>query len=171
MNSLSLRSVLNAGRNYTPLSVNAKKILKAGRPQPGWFNKFFADHPGITEKQQCSEEILRAKWMTPMVSMSHFEKLGALLDRIGLRDEHRQILDPRRVLNSDECPNPWRGTGDRGKVIAEVGTPCLKLVSSARQHTSLDVLVGMDGHLYGPHIIFQGAWVQRQMIPRVTDIP
>ena len=109
--------------------------------------------------------------MTPIISRSHFEKLGELLDRIGLRDEHGRISDPRRVLNSDECPNPWRGTGDRGKVIAEVGKPCIKLVTSARQHTSLDVLVGMDGHLYGPHIIFQGTWVQRQMIPRVSDIP
>ena len=84
-------------------------------------------------------------------------------------DDEGNILDPRRMLNSNECPNPWRGTGDRGKVIGEAGKPCVKLVTSARQHTSLDVLIGMDGHLYGPHIIFQEAWVQKQMIPKVTD--
>jgi len=109
----------------------------------------------LNEHGQCSEEILRAKWMTPEVSQSHMEKLKATLERAGLLDEHGAIKDPRRVLNSDECPNPWRGTGDRGKTIAAVGAPC---VSAA-------------GFLYDAHLIFKGEYVQRQMIPEKGKIP
>ena len=109
----------------------------------------------LNEHGQCSEEILRAKWMTPEVSQSHMEKLKATLERAGLLDEHGAIKDPRRVLNSDECPNPWRGTGDRRKTIAAVGAPCVKL----------------DGFLYDAHLIFKGEYVQRQMIPEKAKIP
>ena len=91
---------------------------------------------------------------TPEVSQSHMEKLKATLERAGLLDEHGAIKDPRRVLNSDECPNPWRGTGDRRKTIAAVGAPCVKL----------------DGFLYDAHLIFKGEYVQRQMIPEKGKI-
>ena len=48
--------------------------------------------------------------------------------RAGIMDADGKITRPAtRLLNSDECPNPWRGTGDRGKLIAEVG----KAVSEA----------------------------------------
>ena len=78
-----------------------------------------------------------------------------------LVDEQGRITDPQRFLNSDECPNPWRGTGRFGKVIGEVGAPCVKLVSAARKHSSLDVLIGLDGHLYGAHLIFDGKHIQK----------
>lgn len=171
LDSLKLRHVINVGRNYVPHSHNAKQILASGHVGQGWFTRFFADNPTLTEKRPCAEEILRARWMTPTVSASHFEALGVLLKRVGLLDDLGRITDPRRLLNSDECPNPWRGTGDRGKVIAEVGKPCKKLITAARQHTSLDVMIGLDGHLYGPHVIFAGVHIQRQMIPRKEAIP
>ena len=163
--SIFLRSTLNAGRDYAPLSANARAILDAGEVGLRFFTHFFADHPDLTEKRPSSEEILRAKWMTRAVSASHFEKLKATLNRAGLLDDDGKITDPRRVLNSDECPNPWRGTGHRGKIVAAVGKPCVKLVTAAREHTSLDVLIGLDGHLYDAHLIFKGEYVQRQMIP------
>ena len=169
--SLLLRPTLNEGRDFTPLSANAEKILTAGRVGKDFFTRFFADHEDLSERKACSEEILRAKWMTPEVSQSHMEKLKATLERAGLLDEHGAIKDPRRVLNSDECPNPWRGTGDRGKTIAAVGAPCVKLVSAARENTTLDVLVGLDGFLYDAHLIFKGEYVQRQMIPEKGKIP
>eukprot|EP00966_Prymnesium_polylepis_P321685 7377993-Prymnesium_polylepis.1 len=109
--------------------------------------------------------------MTPEVSAAHFAKLRATLQCAGLLDELGRITDPRRVLNSDECPNPWRGTGHRGRVVGEVGKPCVKLVSAAREHTTLDVLVGMDGHLYDAHLIFKGEYIQRQMIPDRSKLP
>eukprot|EP00966_Prymnesium_polylepis_P216251 5006150-Prymnesium_polylepis.1 len=73
-----------------------------------------------------------------------------MLARAGLLKDGL-IIDPRRILNSDECPNPWQGTGGRSKVLAEVGKPCVKLITAAREHSSLDVCVGLDGHLFGPH--------------------
>ena len=152
--SLLLRPTLNEGRDFTPLSANAEKILTAGRVGKDFFTRFFADHEDLSERKACSEEILRAKWMTPEVSQSHMEKLKATLERAGLLDEHGAIKDPRRVLNSDECPNPWRGTGDRRKTIAAVGAPCVKL----------------DGFLYDAHLIFKGEYVQRQ-IPEKAKIP
>ena len=165
LDSLILRPVLNEGREYAPLSHNAQQILKAGECGQAFFTRFFAEHKDLAEKRPAREEILRAKWMTPEVSASHFEKLKATLARAGLLDSEGKITDPRRVLNSDECPNPWRGTGDRGKIIAEVGKPCVKLVNCAREHTTLDVMISMDGHLFDPHLIFKGEYVQRQMIP------
>lgn len=171
LDCLKLRHVLNVGRDYKPLSHNAKKMLASGEVGQEWFTGFFSRNPTLSEKRPCAEEILRARWMTPTVSASHFEALRALLKRVDLLDDLGRITDPRRLLNSDECPNPWRGTGDRGKVIAEVGQPCKKLVSAARQHTSLDVMIGLDGHLYAPHIIFAGVYIQRQMIPRKEAIP
>jgi hypothetical protein len=164
--ALLLRPVLNEGRNFAPYSTAAKHILKAGEVGQAFFARFFEEHPEISERKPCSEETLRARWMTREVSARHFEKLSACLARAGLLDDLGRVIDPRRVLNSDECPNPWRGTGERGKVIAEVGQPCVRLVSAAREHSSLDVLVGLDGHLYGPHLIFKGEYMQRQMIPR-----
>ena len=108
--------------------------------------------------------------MTPHVSGAHFAKLRVALEKAGILVAGK-ILDPRRVLNSDECPNPWRGTGDRGKLIAGVGQPCRKLVSAARQHTSLDVLVGLDGWLADPHLIFAAVHIQREMIPDKGKVP
>ena len=171
LDSLLLRATLNEGRAHTLLSHNARQIVEAGEVGQGFFNRFFADHPDIAEKRAAAEEILRAKWMTREVSASHFGALTATLQKAGLLDDRGKITDPRRVLNSDECPNPWRGTGDRGKIIAEVGKPCVKLVNAAREHTSLDVLVGMDGHLYDAHLIFKGEYVQRQMIPDKSKLP
>ena len=52
------------------------------------------------------------------------------------------------------------------RCIAAVGEPCKKLVSAARQHTSLDACVGLDGYLYDPHLIFSGKHIQRQMVPK-----
>ena len=171
LDSLLLRPMLNEGRSLTPLSHNAKQIVEAGEVGQAFFARFFADHSDVTEKRPASEEILRAKWMTPEVSIAHFGKLGETLKRVNLLDEHGRITDPSRVLNSDECPNPWRGTGHRGKLLAEVGKPCVKLVTAAREHTTLDVLVGMDGHLYDAHLIFKGEYVQRQMIPDRSKLP
>eukprot|EP00966_Prymnesium_polylepis_P113181 2617477-Prymnesium_polylepis.1 len=130
MESLALRPVLNVGRNYVALNQAALKIQKAGEPGQEWFNEFFARHPTITEKHACNEEMLRAKWMTRAVSESHFVKLGEMLARAGLLVDG-MITDPRRILNSDECPNPWQGTGGRSKVLAEVGAPCVKLITAA----------------------------------------
>ena len=97
--------------------------------------------------------------------------LTATCKRAGLLDADGRITDARRFLNSDECPNPWRGTGDRGKILAEVGKPCVKLVTAAREHTSLDVLVGLDGWIGAAHLIFKGEYIQRQMIPDKEKVP
>lgn len=168
--TLSLRPVLNVGRNYVPLNQAALKIVQAGVPGQDWFAEFFARNPSITEKHACNEEVLRAKWMTPAVSSNHFVKLGDMLARVGILVDGI-IADPRRFLNSDECPNPWQGTGGRSKLLAEVGKPCVKLITAAREHSSLDVCVGLDGHLFGPHVIFAGKVYQRQMIPDKKSVP
>ena len=171
MEILTLRPILNAGRHYTPLNQNARKILEAGGPQQGWFVDFFARHPQLSERVACSEEQLRAKWMTKAVSLKHFAQLSATLVRAGVVAEDGSIRDARRVLNSDECPNPWQGTGGRSKVIAPVGEPCRKLITAAREHTSLDVAIGLDGHLYGPHVIFAGKTLQKAMVPDKAKVP
>ena len=168
LESLELRPVINAGRNYTPLSHNAKEMVASGKVGSSWFTNFFAEHRDISERQPCPEEIARAKWMTKENSLKHFEFLGACLRRAGILVDGK-IIDPRRVLNSDECPNPYGGTGGRGSVVAAVGDPCRRLVSAARQHSSLDVssvlCIGLDGHLFDPHLIFTGKHIQRQMVP------
>ena len=167
LDSLRLRPLINRGRHYEPLSANARQMLKNEKVGQAWFTHFFAKPHGITEKRPCSEEILRAKWMTKENSVKHFAFLTACLERAEIIDPTTgKITDPRRVLNSDECPNPFGGTGHRGKVIAEVGLPCRRLVSSARKHTSLDVCVGLDGHLYDPHLIYPAKHIQRSMIPK-----
>ena len=171
LDSLLLRATLNEGRDFTPLSHNAKQIVSAGEVGQSFFTRFFADHPDVSEKRPASEEILRAKLMTREVSASHFVRLRECLERADLLDALGKIKDPRRVLNSDECPNPWRGTGHRGKVVVEVGKPCVKLVTAAREHSTLDVLIGLDGHLYDAHVIFKGEYVQRQMIPDRSKLP
>ena len=45
--------------------------------------------------------------MTPAVSAAHLERLGATMQRAGILDSAGAITDARRILNSDECPNPW----------------------------------------------------------------
>ena len=165
IDSLKLRPVVNRGRRYKPLSRNAKAMLAADKVGADWFTYFFATHPDIKEKQPCSEEIARATWMTKANSLLHFERLGAVMAGIPGFLIDGKIADPRRVLNSDECPNPFGGTGGKQKVVGGAGEPCRKLVSSARQHTSLDVMVGLDGHIFGPHLIFAGKTIQRQMVP------
>ena len=170
LESLELRPLINRGRNYQPLSHNAKEMLKKGDVGQGWFTHFFANHKDIAEKAPCAEEIARAKWMTKENSLLHFKRLGECLTRAGVLVDG-QIMDPRRVLNSDECPNPWGGTGGHKKVVGAVGEPCRRLVSAAREHTSLDVCIGLDGYLFGAHLIFGGKLIQRQMIPDNTKVP
>ena len=48
--SLLLRADLNAGRDSTPLSHNARQILEAGEVGQGFFSRFFADHPDGTRR-------------------------------------------------------------------------------------------------------------------------
>ena len=170
LESLELRPLINKGRKYEALSHNAKEMLKCGSVGQGWFTHFFAKHTDISEKSPCSEEIARAKWMTKENSLLHFKRLGDLMARAGVLVDG-QIVDPRRVLNSDECPNPWGGTGGHKKVVGAVGEPCRRLVSSAREHTSLDVCVGLDGRLFGAHMIFSGKHIQRQMVPDRSKVP
>ena len=55
VDSLKLRSVLNKGRNYTPLSHNAKQVLAAGEVGLSFFTRFFADHEDISERRPCAE--------------------------------------------------------------------------------------------------------------------
>jgi len=55
----------------------------------------------------------------------HFTRLGETLKKAGLCSEGT-IIDARRVINSDECPNPWQGKGGRTKLVAAVGEPCSK---------------------------------------------
>ena len=101
-----------------------------------------------------------------------FAKLCAThIDRTGMMLEDGTISDARRLLNSDECPNPWQGTGGRSKVIAPVGEPCRRLITAAREHTSLDCAIGLDGHLYGPHVIFAGKTLQKAMVPDKSKVP
>eukprot|EP00966_Prymnesium_polylepis_P218611 5059915-Prymnesium_polylepis.1 len=109
--------------------------------------------------------------MTKANSLAHFGRLDAFLRSVGVMDADGKIPDPRRVLNSDECPNPWQGTGGRSKIVAAVGDPCRKLIAAAREHSTLDVAIGLDGHLYGPHVIFKGKLLQRQMIPDKNKVP
>ena len=105
------RPVLNVGRHYKALSHNAKQILASGKVQDDWFISWQARHPNLKFRKPQNEELLRAKWMTPTVMTSHFDKLRACLERAGILDLITgKINDPRRVLNSDECPNPWRGS-------------------------------------------------------------
>lgn len=170
LESLELRPLLNRGRHYIPLSVNAQNMLDTGKVGHEWFTTFFAKHPSIAERHPCAEEIARARWMTKANSLLHFQLLQETLERAGILSDGK-ILDPRRILNSDECPNPFGGTGGRGSVIAPVGEPCRKLISSARQHTSLDACIALDGFLFDPHLIFSGQYIQRQMVPNRKNVP
>jgi hypothetical protein len=65
--------------------VAANNILNAGEVGQGFFARFFAAHKDLSEKKACSEEIMRAKWMTPEVSQAHFAKLKATCERAGLQ--------------------------------------------------------------------------------------
>ena len=123
LDSLTLRPTLNKGRDYVPLSHNAKEMLRTGSPGHTFYQRFFAAHPDISERSPCNEEMLRVKWMTPKVSADHFTYLGMCLVSCGILVDG-EIIDASRVLNSDECPNPWQGTGGRTKLIAAVGDPC-----------------------------------------------
>ena len=158
IDSLVLRPTLNKGRAYMPLSHNAKEMLRSGSPTHKFYQRFFVAHPDISERNPCNEEMLRVKWMTPKVSADHFTYLAMCLEYCGILVDG-EIIDASRVLNSDECPNPWQGTGGRTKLIAAVGEPCKKLIHAARENTTLDVMIGLDGYLFDPHLIFKGKYV------------
>jgi hypothetical protein len=121
IDSLELRPIVNRGRKYTPLSANAKKMLETGTVGQGWYTAFFAEHTDIKEKQPCSEEIARAKWMTKSNSLLHFERLGATMNSIPGFIVNGKVADPRRWLNSDEC-QCYR--------VRDVATPPFALVPS-----------------------------------------
>eukprot|EP00962_Isochrysis_galbana_P007715 scaffold2091_cov122-Isochrysis_galbana.AAC.4 len=148
IDTIKLRSELNVGRHYVGQSENAKRLSKAGTPGKDWFTHFFAVNPTIKEKTACREETLRAKWMSKEVSLNHFKYLGQCLERAGITKEDA-ITDPPRVINSEECPNPWQGTGDRAKIIVGVGAPCVKLVTMVREHSTVDVAIGPPDPVVG----------------------
>ena len=66
--------------------------------------------------------------------------------------EEAAIVEASKDLN---CHGQGIGRKELGQ------EPCKKLVSAARQHTSLDACVDLDGYLYDPHLTISGKHIQR----------
>jgi len=155
---LTSHALVNKGRNFKPLSANAKAAKRRGHPA-NWIDHFLA-RPDIAEKNErpldrqryeaCTEKIVRDYG-------AQLEKTALLLDIAKVDPTTgKQQWDFRRVLTEDECPQPLGERGARGsgsKAITGKGQDNNRVREENRERISIDEWVCLNGKCVLHHVI------------------
>lgn len=109
----------------------------------------------IEEGKERSQDVQRAVKMTEAVVERHFYGefgLEAELIDAGIMDPETKVIgDPRRVLNSDETPQPidTPQKGSRAMVAKRQGQAVRKATTTSKDILSVNMAWDLSGHLYG----------------------
>eukprot|EP00734_Pompholyxophrys_sp_LG126_P000220 Pompholyxophrys_sp_v1_NODE_55_length_2838_cov_7.592526.p1 type:complete len:650 gc:universal NODE_55_length_2838_cov_7.592526:2024-75(-) len=141
-----------------PLSHQAREILATSNVSPHFINRFKIDHAlEINSKTRQHFEIERAKALTSEKIEKDLAELVSELKRLGIADENGKIADPRRVLNTDETPQPLDCQSENAnakKVLAGVGEKASTLRSNSHAQVTITPTIDLAGNNYPPQFIF-----------------
>jgi hypothetical protein len=168
---LKARHASNKAKKYGPGSVRLTETemnaaeSKEPRLSQNFFERFYpwcrAHGIAIDEGAERSQDQNRAVKMTEKTVRRHFHGefgLEAELVDAGVMDsETKVIADPRRVLNSDETPQPVDAPqkGSRKKVAKRQGQAVRKATTTSKENASINMAWDLSGHLYGVQLILK----------------
>lgn len=139
-----------------------------------FFERFFpwcrAQGVKIEEGTERSQDKERAVKMTEAVVERHFYGefgLEAELIDAGVMDPETKVIeDPRRVLNSDETPQPIDAPqkGKRPKVAKRVGAAVRKATTTIKDILSVNMTWDLGGHLYGMQAVLKLQFLHSELV-------
>jgi hypothetical protein len=151
------------------IRLNAQELAVARNSDAhlakNFFERFFpwcrARGIKVEEGTERSQDKERAVKMTEAVVERHFYGefgLEAELIDAGVMDPVTKVIeDPRRVLNSDETPQPIDAPqkGSRPKVAKREGMPVRKATTTSKDILSVNMTWDLGGHLYGMQAVLK----------------
>jgi phage pi2 protein 07 len=151
------------GKYRQPLTEAEKRVLRSPHlPSDEWIQNFFAkysDEIKLMRPRYISTD--RYKTYTPENIDLMFKGEDGLQDvliRAGIMDCETLQFDPKRLLNMDECPefidNQEAKGGRENQVVSTPGVVPIATGHLVRESHSVNMVIGCDGSLYGPHYIF-----------------
>jgi hypothetical protein len=168
---LRARHTSNKKKKYGAGSVKLNKeevnALESGKQSlsAAFFQHFYpwcrAHNIAISEGVDRAQDEKRSVKHTEAVVRRHFFGefgLEAELVDAGLMDaEAKAIKDPRRLLNSDETPQPidMPQKGSRKKVAKRQGKPARKAGGCNKESLSVNMAWDLSGHLYGAQLVLK----------------
>ena len=179
---LKARHASNKAKKYGPGSVRLTEteMNAAESKEPRLSQKFYerfypwcrAHGIAIEEGVERSQDQNRAVKMTEKTVQRHFHGdfgLEAELVDAGVMDsETKVIADPRRVLNSDETPQPVDAPqkGSRKKVAKRQGRAVRKATTTSKENASINMAWDLSGHLYGVQLILKLKELHSQLVTK-----
>jgi hypothetical protein len=158
-------------RSSVPLSPNALTVLAKGCVGQAWFDLFHAEfQEELARRKPQPVSIQRLMWCTENVVKDHFARLKSLLLRKGILVETTPgvwRIDGKRVVCKDEMPQPLDGGPGGGRGVKVYCCPrdvCRKLQAQNREHVTVDTTIGMDGHIYWPHVIIDNKTIASDIV-------
>ncbi|KAK3265864.1 hypothetical protein CYMTET_25482 [Cymbomonas tetramitiformis] len=172
------RNKASKGRKYQKLSRAAIHCLANGGPNPSWFQAFFEKYKHrVNEKKAVTVEKARVMAATEETVQEHFYApagLEAAMAGAGIMDPvTKKILDPRRVLNRDETPQFISFDTQKGnnvkKVAGRKGKSAADAKKENRECFTVDMVMGLDGFLYGLHVLVARASLTKGLTPEILE--
>ena len=153
-------------KSIEKLSKAAEVCISKNYLSSKFFQAFYVRRGDlISERKQHVDDKQRADVHTEESVQEHFfSKAGLEAELIdaGIMDPvTKVILDPRRVLNRDECPqfidfNSTIGGGQKKVAVRNTNEKRDKAIRQAmenRECVSVDMTWGLDGFAYGAHVL------------------
>ena len=115
----------------------------------------------IEEGVARSQDEKRAAKMTETTIQRHFNGefgLEAELIDAGVMDAETKVIgDPRRLLNTDETPQPIDAPqkGKRAKVAKRKGMAARDATATSKENASVNMAWDLSGHLYGLQLLLK----------------
>ena len=181
---LRARHDSNRKKKYGAGSVRLNReevaVLQGNEPRLSktFFERFYpwcrAHGIKVSEGVDRAQDEKRATKMTEATVERHF--LGEfgleaeLLDAGVMDPDTKVILDPRRLLNSDETPQPIDAPqkGSRPKVAKRQGQHARRSGSVNKEGVSVNMAWDLSGHLYGVQLVLKRKELSDDM---VVDAP
>jgi hypothetical protein len=177
---LKARHASNKKKRWRAGSVrlNEQEVSAAQSREPRlsthFFQRFYpwcrAHGIKIEEGTARAQDQKRAAKMTEATVQRHFfgkYGLEAELIDAGIMDpETKVIKDPRRLLNSDETPQPIDAPqkGRRPKVAKRQGQSVRKSTTVNKEQVSVNMTWDLSGHMYGVQLVLDRKTISDDMV-------
>ena len=149
---------------------------KEPRMASSFFERFYpwcrAHGIAVEEGVERSQDQNRAVKMTNKVVERHFHgEFGLeaeLVDAGVMNPITKAISDPRRILNSDETPQPVDAPqkGRRPKVAKRRGKAVRMATATSKESASINMAWDLGGHLYGVQVILKLKELHTQLVTK-----
>lgn len=129
----------------------------------------------VEEGTDRAQDVSRAQKMVEPVVQRHFyveAGLKAELIDAGIMDPDTELIkDPRRILNSDETPQPLDlpQKGSRKKVGKRTGKACRRSTTQNKESVSVNMTWDVSGHMYGVQLVLKRKTLTEDMDVAAPD--